>query len=70
VFDQLAARKLREAMTPVSRLTVTHALMPLEPNALVAFTPEDDVRRLATVQRMSMSFTFDSDIAAEWRQVL
>lgn len=70
VFDLLAARKLREAMTPVSRLTVTHALMPLEPNALVAFSPEDDVRRLATVQRMSMSFTFDSDIAAEWRQVL
>lgn len=68
-FDQYAARKLRDAMNPVSRLTVTHALMPLDPNALVAFTPEDGRRRLATVQRMSMNFTFDTDIQAEWREV-
>lgn len=70
VINQFAARKLRDAMAPVSRLTVTHALMPLDPNALVAFTPEDGQRRLATVQRMSMQFAFDSDISAEWRQVL
>ncbi|WP_336642048.1 hypothetical protein [Microbacterium sp. USHLN272] len=70
IIDQFATRKLRDAMSPVSRLTVTHALMPLDPNALVAFTPEDGQRRLATVQRMSMQFAFDSDISAEWRQVL
>lgn len=70
VFDQYAARKLREAMTPVARLTVTHAMLNLDPNALVAFTPEDGKRRLATVQRMSMGFTFDTDIRAEWREVL
>lgn len=70
VFDQYAARKLREAMTPVARLTVTHAMLNLEPNALVAFTPEDGRRRLATVQRMSVDFSFDTDVSAEWREVL
>lgn len=69
IFDQYAARKLREAMTPVARLNVTHAMLNLDPNGLVAFTPEDGVRRLATIQRMSMNFTFDTDISAEWRQV-
>ena len=70
VIDQYAARKLREAMDPVARLTVTHAMLPLESNALIGFTPEDGIHRLATVQRMSMNFTFDTDIAAEWREVL
>lgn len=70
VFDRYAARKLQDAMNPVARLTVTHAMLDLNPNALVAFTPEDGVRRLATVQRMSMDFTFDTDIRAEWREVL
>lgn len=70
VIDQYAARKLREAMDPVARLTVTHAMLPLEPNALIGFTPEDGIHRLATVQRMSMNFTFDTDITAEWREVL
>lgn len=69
VFDQYAARKLRDAMDPVARLAVTHALMELEPNDLVAFTPEDGRQRLATVQRMSVSLTFDTDVKAEWREV-
>jgi hypothetical protein len=69
IIDAYAARKLREAMSPVSRMDVTHAMLPLEPNDLVSFTPEDGVRRLATVQRMSTDFTFDTDIAAEWREV-
>jgi len=69
VIDQYAARKLRDAMDPVSRLSVTHALIKLEPNDLVSFTPEDGVRRLATVQRMAVSFTFDTDVKAEWREV-
>lgn len=70
VFDQYATRKLAEAMDPVARLKVTHAMLDLAPNALVAFTPEDGRRRLATVQRMSIDFTFDTDISAEWREVL
>ena len=68
VFDDYAARKLRDLMDPVARMTVRHAMRPLNPNDLVAFTPEDGGRRLATVQRMSMSFTFDTDVQAEWRQ--
>lgn len=70
IFDAYAARKLRELMAPVARLTVSHAMLNLDPNALVGFTPEDGVRRLATVQRMGMSFDFDTDIKAEWREVL
>ncbi|MCE0510840.1 hypothetical protein LVJ59_17465 [Microbacterium sp. KKR3/1] len=69
VIDQYAARRLRDAMTPVSRLTVTHAMLALNPNDLVAFIPEDGRRRLATVQRMTCSFSFDTDIQAEWREV-
>jgi hypothetical protein len=70
VFDVYAAKKLREAMTPVARLSVTHAMLPLDPNDLVSFTGEDAVRRLATVQRMRIGFTFDTDVDAEWREVL
>ncbi|WP_308491012.1 hypothetical protein [Microbacterium terrisoli] len=70
IIDALAAKKLRDAMTPVSRLEVTHAMLDLNPNDLVGFTPEDGVRRFATIQRMSMDFTFDTDISAEWREVL
>jgi len=70
IMDAHAARRLRDTMSPVARITVTHAMLNLNPNDLVAFTPEDGVRRLATVQRMSMNFTFDTDISAEWRQVI
>lgn len=69
VFNTYAARRLRDLMTPVAKLNVTHAMLDLQPNDLVQFIPEDGVARLATVQRMSMSFEFDTDIAAEWRQV-
>lgn len=69
VIDQYAARRLREQMAPVSKLRVKHAMLNLAPNDLVAFVPEDGVRRLATIQRMSMSFTFDTDIDADWRLV-
>jgi len=69
VFDQYAAKKLAEGMTPVARLTVTHTMLQLDPNDLVAFTPEDGRRRLATVQRMSFNFDFDTDVRAEWREV-
>ncbi|WP_223171006.1 hypothetical protein [Microbacterium sp. NIBRBAC000506063] len=70
VIDQYAARRLRDLMDPVSRLTVSHAMLQLEQNALVSFIPEDGVQRLATVQRMACDFVFAPDISAEWRQVL
>lgn len=70
VIDSLAARKLVDAMSPVSRLSVTHAMLDLNPNDLVEFIPEDGARRLASVQRMSMNFTFDTDVSAEWREVM
>jgi len=70
VFDQLAARRLLDAMSPVSRLETAHAVLPLDPNALVRFTPEDQQTRLGTVQRMKYQFDYDSDCAAEWREVI
>jgi hypothetical protein len=69
VFDAYAAQKLREAMAPVSRLTVRHAMVPLEPNQLVEFVPRDGGRRLATVQRMRVNFDPFTDVDAEWREV-
>ncbi|QMU97854.1 hypothetical protein FVO59_12030 [Microbacterium esteraromaticum] len=70
IIDQYAARKLRDLMDPVARISVSHAMLDLNPNDLVEFIPEDGVTRLATIQRMSMSFTPFTDIDAEWRQVL
>ena len=57
-------------MDPVARMSATHALLPIEANDLVEFIPEDGVRRLATVQRISDSFTFDTDSKVEWREVV
>jgi hypothetical protein len=69
VIDAHAAKKLRDLMDPVSRLTVRHAMVDLEPNQLVEFTPEDGLRRLATIQRMRVSFDPFTDVDAEWREV-
>lgn len=69
VIDQLAARKLADAMHPVSRIEVGHKPVPLDPNDVVEFIPEDGVRRLATVQRMTLDFTTAPDVDAEWREV-
>src|SRR5690606_10255639 len=69
VFDRYAAKKLRDAMTPVARLKVTHKMLDLAPNALVSFTPEDGLTRLATIQKMSFDFLPFTDIQAEWREV-
>ena len=70
VIDQYAARRLLDGMDPVARLTVSHAMLDLNPNDLVEFIPEDGVLRVATIQRMSMTFDRFTDIDAEWRQVL
>ena len=70
VINQLAERKLADAMTPVARLTVTHAMLDLNPNDVVEFIPEDGARRLASIQRMSMDFDDFTDVSAEWREVM
>lgn len=68
VIDQLAARKLADAMHPVSRITISHMPVPLNPNDLVKFIPEDGATRLATVQRMAVNFSPFTDVDAEWRE--
>ena len=69
-FNAYAARRLRDLMNPVARMTVTHAALPLEANDLVEFIPEDGIRRLATVQRMGFGFDYDTDYKVEWREVV
>lgn len=69
VFDQLAQRRLLDAMSPVAKLAVTHAIVPLAPNQVVRFRPASGAPRLATVQRMSMQFGFDAHCSAEWREL-
>ena len=70
VLDDMAARRLLDLMSPVARVTVGHAFMDLPPDGLVAFTPEDGVRRLLTIQRMTIPFEPFPDVKAEWRELL
>lgn len=67
VFDQLAQRKLLDAMSPVAKLAVEHAIVPLEPDQLVSFRARGHAAR-ATIQRMSYEFEFDAHCKAEWRE--
>ncbi len=67
----LAKRRLRDAMAPVARRSVTHAIVPLNPNDVVVFRPRDEPDGVrATVQRMSVTLEFDSLCTAEWRELL
>lgn len=68
VFDQLARRRLWDAMSPVAKLTAEHAVIPLEPNQAISFTDHGETVR-ATIQRLSYEFTFDADCKAEWREI-
>lgn len=74
VADQIAQRRLLDAMSPVAKLEVEHALVPLEANDLVVFRPaggvdgRESVR--ATVQRMQIDGGFDGHVSATWREVL
>lgn len=67
VIDQIAQRRLADRMAPVSKFKVRHAMLPLNRNDLVSFTPADGVRRLATVQSMQGTFDPFTDVDAEWR---
>lgn len=68
VVDQLAQRRLFDAMDPVARISVKHAVLPLDPNQLVRFRDSGhDV--LATIQNMKYDLRFDASVSAEWREV-
>lgn len=63
----LAQRRLLDRMSPVAKLQVQHAIVPVNPNEVVAFRDSGhDVR--ATVQRMSFEFAWDSLCKADWRE--
>lgn len=68
VLTQLAERRLLAAMSPVAKLTVEHAIVPLEPAARVRFIG-DGYATDATIQKMSYQIAFDSQCSAEWREI-
>lgn len=68
VLDRLAQRRLIDAMSPVAKLQVTHAIVPLDPGELVSFRPRGHTA-LATIQRMTYDLRFDGQCRAEWREL-
>jgi hypothetical protein len=68
VFDQLAARGLLAGMSPVGKLSVTHAPLPLDPNDRVTFRPRT-YSVDATVLSMQYTFEWDTQVTAEWREI-
>jgi len=68
VVDQLAQRRLFDAMSPVAKLSVEHGIVPLNQNEVVEFVyPERTCT--ATVQSMTYDLKFDGHCKAEWRQL-
>lgn len=67
--DSLAQRRLLDRMSPVAKLSASHAVIDLDPNAVIEFAPLGLDPRRATVQRLSWDFTYDTLIGAEWREV-
>ena len=68
--DALAWRRLRDNMHPVARLEAEHAILPLEPNQVVRFSPSNGPSVLATIQAMEIDCTPNGHVRAEWREVL
>lgn len=68
VIDQLAQRRLVDAMSPVAKLSVSHAIVPLSPNDVVDFQSGAHQAR-ATVQQMTLDLNFDGQCRAEWREL-
>lgn len=63
-----AQRLLTGGQSPVATLSVTHAIVPLDPHDLIRFV-HDGVERHATVREMSFDMTYDADCKALWREV-
>lgn len=68
--NDLARRRLLDQMAPVARLKAEHALVPLEPNQVVRFTPSRGPAVLATVQSMAFDCVMNGHVSAEWREVM
>lgn len=68
IITALAQRRLLDLMRPVAKIEAEHAIIPIVPNDLIEFRGEDDVLRRATVQGFKMSFEFDAQCSAEWRE--
>lgn len=68
VIDQLAQRRLLAAMSPVEHVKATHKMLDLAPNDAIRFTDSGYSRKL-TIQNMTIPFTFDAHILAEWRRI-
>ena len=68
VFDRLAAKRLIAAQSVVAKLTVSHAIVPIQLRELVLFV-DTGISVRATVQRMRFRFTDDSLCEASWREV-
>lgn len=66
--DGLAQRYLVGAMSPVAKLNVTHAMLPIAPRDVVRFESRGISTR-AAVQRMQFPLTFDSQVTAVWNEV-
>lgn len=68
VITQIAQRRLLEQMSPVEHVKARHAVVPLHPNEAILFSDSGFTRRL-TVLNMSIPFTDDADVSAEWRRI-
>lgn len=67
-IDELARRYLISGMSPISKLSATHAMLNLRPRQAVRFrSPGVDTR--AVIQKMSMPLRYDAQISAEWNEV-
>jgi len=69
VFDRLAQRRLLDAMSPVGKITVEHAIVPLNPNDVVRFRPLGRGATDCTVLRMEYGFGASAHCQAEWREI-
>ena len=66
--DALAARLLLAGMSPLARLHVSHAMVPIWPRNVVRFR-DKGIDTLATVQRMDIDISYDTQVNAEWVEV-
>ena len=63
-----AKQLLENALDPVLRVEVEHALVPVAPNDTVLYEVDGELLPF-TVQRMSVSDGFDAHVSATWRAV-
>ena len=66
--DALAARYLLAAMSPLAKLSVSHAMLPIRPRQAVRFESRGH-QATAVIQKMSMPIAFDAQVSAEWNEV-